>query len=618
MKAKHKKQSSSKGTVLKTKIGIAFALGVFCVVFTALMGCSAQAEGDTSSNDPSSSEVSTEINIDEMDLDYTKRDKDASYNESIATHIVLTESSAAVSGEGAAVEGSTVTVSQAGTYVISGSLDEGQLIVDASDEDKVQLVLAGVTIHNEEGPAIYIKNADKTFVTLAEGSTNTLSDGSEYVLEENSDEPYATLFSKDDLTINGTGTLVIQGNYRHGICSKDDLVITGGNIQVTASEDALRGRDCVKILDGTFNLESGQDAIKSNNDEDGTKGFVSVDGGTFTINAGDDAVHAESVLFVNNGTVNVEACYEGYEAEQIYINGANTHIVASDDALNAAARNSSQGDTHAMEEGVLDTRRGNQADAGRAGASGGTVGGTAPSASAGDDVKGVDGDSMQGGAMNGNNFSSTTTIPQNVQPGEPGGAAPNNSANTEAQGGMNEAPEAGNDASCLIQINGGYTVLDASGDGVDSNGSVEITGGVLLVSGPTSDGDGAFDYDKSATISGGTVIMVGSSGMAQSFTSGTQAFAFANVSGKAGDSLAICDNEGNVIASFTASKSFATVLVSCPSFTEGSEYSLAMGGTVSESNSDGYATSGLVSGGTESTISALTTSSSGMGGSRKS
>lgn len=614
MKAKHKRQSSLKGTVLKTKIGIAFALGVFCVVFTALMGCSAQAEGDTSSNDSGSSEVSTEINIDEMDLDYTKRDKDASYNESTATHIVLTESGAAVSGEGAVAEGSTVTVSQAGTYVISGSLDEGQLIVDTSDEDKVQLVLVGVTIHNEEGPAIYIKNADKTFVTLAEGSTNTLSDGSEYVLEENSDELYATLFSKDDLTINGTGTLVIQGNYRHGICSKDDLVITGGTIQVTASEDALRGRDCVKILDGTFNLESGQDAIKSNNDEDGTKGFVSVDGGTFTINVGDDAVHAESVLFVNNGTINVEACYEGYEAEQIYINGANTHIVASDDALNAAARNSSQGDSRAMEEGVLDTRGGSQADAGHTGASGGT----APSASAGDDVKGVDSDSMQGGAMNGNNFSSTTTIPQNVQPGEPDGAAPNNSANTEAQGGMNEAPEAGNDTSCLIQINGGYTVLDASGDGVDSNGSVEITGGVLLVSGPTNDGDGAFDYDKSATISGGTVIMVGSSGMAQSFTSGTQAFAFVNVSGKAGDSLAICDNEGNVIASFTVSKSFATVLVSCPSFIEGSEYSLVVGGAVSESNSDGYATSGLVSGGTESTISALTTPSGGTGGSRKS
>ena len=553
-----------------------------------------------------------------MDLDYTKRDKDASYNESIATHIVLTESGAAVSGEGAVAEGSTVTVSQAGTYVISGSLDEGQLIVDASDEDKVQLVLAGVTIHNEEGPAIYIKNADKTFVTLAEGSTNVLSDGSEYVLEENSDEPYATLFSKDDLTINGTGALEIQGKYRHGICSKDDLVITGGTIQVTASEDALRGRDCVKILDGTFNLESGQDAIKSNNDEDGTKGFVSVDGGTFTINAGDDAVHAESVSFVNNGAINVEACYEGYEAEQIYINGANTHIVASDDALNASARNSSQGDSHTMEEGMLDARGGNQADTGRAGASGGTAGGTAPSASADDDVKGAAGDSMQGGAMKGNNFSSTTTIPQNVQPGEPGGTAPNNSANTEAQGGMNEAPEAGNDASCLIQINGGYTVLDASGDGADSNGSVEITGGVLLVSGPTSDGNGAFDYDKSATISGGTVIMVGSSGMAQSFTSGTQAFAFANVSGKAGDSLAVCDNEGNVIASFTASKSFATVLVSCPSFTEGSEYSLVVGGTVSESNSDGYTTSGLVSGGTESTISALTTPSGKAGDSRKS
>ncbi len=550
MKAKHQKRSpkhhqkpSQKRRILKMRLGIVCSLMLFCAAFTALIGCSAQAESGTS-DAANANEASSEINIDEMDLEYTNRDKDSSYNDSTATHIALSDSGVTTSGSGVTSEGSEVTISEAGTYVITGSLSDGQVIVSASNEDKIQLVLAGVTIHNEDGPAIYIKNADKTFITLVDNTSNVLSDGTSYALEENSDEPYATLFSKDDLTINGGGSLEVQGNYRHGICSKDDLVITGGSIRVKANEDALRGRDCVKILSGTFTLESGEDAIKSNNDEDGTKGFVSIDGGTFAISAGDDAVHAESVLFVNDGTIDISTCYEGYEAEQIYINGATTHIASSDDALNAAARNSSE-----------------QTD-------------------------------MAGSA----------------------GTMSKDSPQPEARNTMNEAPGQGNNASCLIQINGGYTVLDASGDGVDSNGSVEITGGVLLVSGPTSDGDGAFDYDNSATISGGTVIMVGSSGMAQNFTSGTQPFAFTNVSGEAGELVSLCKSDGEVIASFAPAKSYATVLVSSAGLSEGSEYSLVIGGSVSGVNSDGYTTSGTVSGGSATSITASTTPTGGMGG----
>ena len=169
------------------------------------------------------------------------------------------------------------------------------------------------------------------------------------------------------------------------------------------------------------------------------------------------------------------------------------------------------------------------------------------------------------------------------------------------------------DSSCLIQINGGYLVVDSAGDAIDSNGNIEVTGGVLLVSGPTGDGNGAFDYDGSATVSGGTVLMVGSTGMAQSFTSGTQAFAMASASGEAGQSVCVVDGSGNVVASFTATKRFGMVLTSSPAFAEGGEYTLVIGGEVANVNADGYTDSSTVSGGSETAVTASCTASAGMG-----
>ena len=157
-------------------------------------------------------------------------------------------------------------------------------------------------------------------------------------------------------------------------------------------------------------------------------------------------------------------------------------------------------------------------------------------------------------------------------------------------------------------------VVDSVGDAIDSNGNVEVTGGVLLVSGPTSDGDGAFDYDGSATISGGTVLRVGSTGMAQSFTGGTQAFAMASASGEAGQSVCVVDGSGNVVTSFTATKRFGMVLTSSPAFAEGGEYTLVIGGEVANANADSYTDSGAVSGGSETAITASCTASAGVGG----
>lgn len=501
-------------------------------------------------------EVAAAFDESALDLGYSKRDLDASYDASSATVITLSGDSASVQGAGAQASAAGVVISSAGTYIVSGELTDGQLLVDAGDDDKVQLVLAGATIHNEDGPAIYVRNADKCFATLDAGTENNLSDGSSYALEDDSDEPYATLFSRCDLTLNGSGTLNVTSVYRHAVCSKDDLVVVSGTYNISAVEDGLRGRDSVKVRDGVFAIQAGGDGIKSSKDDDPTKGFVSIDGGTFDIQAGDDAVqgktlvrlaggsltvaanddafhsdlemhllgasieagagddafHAETKLTVDGGTVNVTSCNEGYEAEKIYVNGGDTHIVASDDGVNASAADLS-------DDADADTVSSTLPNGGTPGAPGKGGGAATPDA----------GGQAPAGAQQ-------------------GGSAPEPPAGDNA-GGVGQA-----DSSCLIQINGGYLVVDSAGDAIDSNGNIEVTGGVLLVSGPTGDGNGAFDYDGSATVSGGTVLMVGSTGMARSFTGGMQAFAMTSASGEAGQSVGVVDgSETAITASCTAS-----------------------------------------------------------------
>ena len=233
------------GAAEGARLGRMRRLAALCIAavlvfsLSGLGGCAGEQSSSAASSDAAAAadsesstfeDVAAAFDVSALDLDYSKRDLDASYDEASATRIALSGPSASVDGSGAAVDGSTVTISSEGIYIISGELSSGQIVVDASDGAKVQLVLAGATIHNENGPAIYAKNADKCFVILAGGTQNSLSDGTDYALEDDSDEPYATLFCRCDLAINGTGTLNVTANYRHGICSKDDLVVTGGTL----------------------------------------------------------------------------------------------------------------------------------------------------------------------------------------------------------------------------------------------------------------------------------------------------------------------------------------------------------------------------------------------------
>lgn len=588
-------------------------------------------------------EVAAAFDASALNLEYSKRDMDASFDESSATKITLSGDSASVSGSGAAAEGSTVTISTAGTYIVSGNLADGSITVTTSENDKVQIVLNGVKIACSSGPAIDVQSADKCFITLAEGTQNSLSDGSAFT----SEDVNACIYATCDLTINGSGSLDVSGNYRHGVFSKDDLVVYGGSINVSAVEDGLNGKDSVKIGAGDISIDSGADGVKSSKSANPEKGFVYVSGGSLSIDAeddgiqakthlciaggsieidaaddalhsdlegalnggstmvrsGDDAFHCETKLEVNDGSFVVETCSEGYEAEQVVVNGGDTNICALDDAMNASAADLSDD----SESSDADTST--IALSGEPGANAAQFDGSigVPDASSAN----ADSNGQQNTAPQGAGQQDSATPPElpsddGAQGGQAGeapsdlGQAPNVQGRMErggqAPGGQGGAPGA-SDSNCLIQINGGKVVLDSQGDGVDSNGNVEITGGTLLVNGPSSDGDGAFDYDGEATISGGTVLMAGAVGMAQSSTSGMQVFALVQASGSAGSVIEATDADGNVIATLTATKAFGCVLVSGAGVSDGDTITVSVDGAATTATASTAGTSGIATGG---------------------
>lgn len=324
--------------IMKSKL----AAVILCVlmIIMSFAGCASTTEESavSAASDPTVTEVAADEETEEVtseDEMFTDRDMDASYNESEATRVTLSGSSASVDGSGAEVSGSTVTISEAGVYILSGKLT-GQVIVEADDTAKVQIVLDDAEITNANSAAIYVKQADKVFLTLADGSTNTLTTTGTYTADGDTNID-AVIFSKEDLCVQGSGALVISSDEGNGITSKDDLKVTGGKISIDVTGHALEGKDSVRIADGTFELTSGKDGIHASNEEDETKGYVYIAGGTFTINAADDGIHAVTTLTVNAGTFDITAA-EAIEATYITINDGVIGITASDDGINAAAK----------------------------------------------------------------------------------------------------------------------------------------------------------------------------------------------------------------------------------------------------------------------------------------
>ena len=235
-----------------------------------------------------------------------------------------------------------VEITEPGTYVLSGTLSDGRVVVNSSAEGKVRIVLSNASIANQGGAAIDVRAADEVVVVLAEGTTNTVADGTGYD-PSGEDAVDAAIFSMADLTIGGTGSLTVTGNTADGIASKDGLVVLGGTLKVNAADDAIRGKDYLVVQDGTLDLTAAQDGLKSTNETDAQYGDVVVSGGSVMITAGDDGVHAEGDLAITGGTVTVARANEGLEGSTITIAGGTTSVTSSDDGLNATSGSSSSG-----------------------------------------------------------------------------------------------------------------------------------------------------------------------------------------------------------------------------------------------------------------------------------
>ena len=286
-----------------------------------------------------------------FDEAFSDRDLAGDYDLSEAVTITLSGTGASASSDGVQISGSTVTITAAGTYVLSGILDNGSVIVNAAKDDKVQLVLDGAEINSDTFAAIYVVQADKVFITLAEGSVNTLTNGGSFVQIDDNDVD-AVIFAKDDITFNGSGKLVISSPAGHGIVGKDEVTITGGTYEISSAKCAIRGNDSIAISDGSFTINAGTDGLHAENSDDDTLGNIYIAGGSFTIHAGDDAVHANTLLQIDGGTMSISAA-EGLEATYVQINGGEISISASDDGVNAAKKSSAYTPTFEMTGGTL-------------------------------------------------------------------------------------------------------------------------------------------------------------------------------------------------------------------------------------------------------------------------
>ena len=369
-----------------------------------------------------------------------------------------------------------VEITEPGTYILTGTLSNGQVIVNSSAEGKVRIVLSNASITNSSGAAIDVRAADEVVVVLAEGTSNSLTDGSGYDTS-GEDAADAALFSMADLTIGGTGSLIVTGNTADGIASKDGLVILGGTITVKAADDGIRGKDYLVIQDGTLDVTSAQDGLKSTNETDAQYGDIVISGGTVTVNAGDDGAHAEGDLAITGGTVTIAKSSEGLEGHTITIAGGSTSVTSSDDGVNASS------------------------------GTGSTSGG---------------------------------------------------------------------------------------GGGLDSNGSITISGGTTTVAGPTGNGNGSLDSNAGITYTGGTLIAAGSAGMAEAPDSGN--YVQANVSAPAGATIEVRSGD-TVIATYTTIKAVANVVVASDHIVSGQSYTVTVNGSTTATVTAGQATGGGMGGG---------------------
>lgn len=495
-------------------------------------------------------------------------------------------------GSGAEVAGSDLVISSPGTYVISGTLDDGCIIVDSSQEENVTLVLDNASINCSDGASIFVKNCGKNvIISLPEGTSSTVVDGKAYTNDYVEDEePSAAIYSNDDLRINGTGELIVKGNYNDGIKCDDDLQIIQSSLTVTAVDDGIVGKDSVEIGGGDITVDAGGDGIKATNEEENEKGYIAITEGNFNITALNDGIQAESALMISEGDFNIqtgggaEAMAVSDDSEEsdsakalkaagdLLINGGTYSIDSRDDGLHSNRNVLVKG-------GILNIAAGDDGIHGDAalGIGGGAVSVTKS-------YEGIESALiiMMDGTVDINSSDDGVNVAGGIN--EPAAAEATDAvAGEETAKGMmpRGEDEFAADSSRKLIISGGTMTVNADGDGIDVNGSAYMSAGTVTVNGPTSSGNGALDYNGVFEVSGGTLLAAGSVGMAQAPSEGSTQYTIAAAfeTKKANTNVRLEDANGKTVISFTPIKSYGFVVISSPLLEEGKTYTLKADGT---------------------------------------
>lgn len=505
---------------------------------------------------------------------------DYTWNSADEFTITLNGTSATTNSTNVAISGTTVTVKAQGTYRVSGTLANGQLLVTSKDTGVVRLVLDGITISNSGDAPLFVTKAAKAVIILADNTVNTLTDGTTYPsgAEEN-----AALFSKANLSIGGTGALVVNARFNDGITSKDGLVISSGKITVTAVDDAIRGKDYLIVRNGNFTLTAGGDGLKSDEEGDATLGYVLVNAGTFGVTSTGDGIQGQTAALVTGGTFTFKN------------GGGNTVTIA--DSLSAKGV---KGDSLIVIDGGTFTI--DAADDGlHTNRSMVVNGGTLTIATGDDGDDGVHADLDL--TINGGNINVTksyegvenTLADMVINGGTIRVVSSDDGVNLSGAGDTQPGAPGSGSSKYTLRINGGRITVLASGDGIDANGSIAMTGGCAIVHGPTANNNAPVDYDGTFQMTGGFLVATGSSGMAQApGTSSTQPAILATFSAtrSAGTVLHIQSSTGESILDFAPSKAFQSLAFSSPKLATGKSYTITFGGTESGTATDGIYESG--------------------------
>lgn len=593
---------------------------ILTLTLSLLTGCGSNGQdnnGENGTMNGGENGTSTPVDVDFSQADsdmFTERDNKTDYDSSKAVTIQLNGTTATASSNSVNISGSRVTITEEATYVISGSLSNGMIVVNAKDTAKLQLVFNGVDITSKTSAALYILEADKVFLTLAEGTTNTLANGGSFVaIDDNNID--AALFSKQDLTLNGKGSLTVTSPAGHGIVCKDDLVVTDGTYTINSSSHGLDANDSVRIANANFTIDAGKDAIHCENTEDTAKGFIYISSGSIKAEAEGDGIAASAYLQIEGGEIDLlvgggaengdkasSGNYGGFmgggpggmrpggnqgssttttedtvsmkglkAANSLLISGGTFQIDSADDSIHSDVSVIINGGTFTLASGddAIHAEDTLTITSGKIDISESYEGLEALHIKInGGDIKLVASDDGLN-AAGGTDQSGTEGGRDGMFGGGPGGGRP---------GGMGGGPGGMSSGNGSIVISGGNLYVKASGDGIDANGTLEITGGYTVVCGPTQGDTATLDYDKSATITGGTFIGTGASGMAQTFSDSEQGVIAVSVGNQsAGTKIVLKDKSGNIIIEHTPELNFAVVILSSPNIKKGETYTITVG-----------------------------------------